>query len=508
MVFFSPLGRVFFFPMQLVCALIPCTARCNLLHTHAPLRAVPSARDAAGNLAAAPTQSMAAPAAGKEAIPTSHANVRSLGAGRGRRQRPSDVRGRPVRPRVARFHASAARPSIVIGGGGGRHARAQHAPRSATHGPSGRRIRAATFAPQTAPSRQPRPPRARWGRADAPTVPAPAVTAAAAASPLVGGPGSGGLRGTGGRGRPRQLRPPRARLRRAAAATVPVPTVTPDTATKHLVDGSGSGGRRGTGARRRPRQMQPPQDRCTRGSGGRPRTSGGVPPPTSRPRRLSRRPPLRNIVWAPSAAAAAAGQVRMCRRRHRARTRRHGGRRCIATCGRPGQRWQTRDRCARAPAAGAAAAGQVGACRRRLSRACARRNGGRRYVATGGRPRLGRRPLSWCAAVGGLFGCGSRCLARAVKLGEGFLREVARGRGGGRAIGTPGRAVDWPVATGAAPVACAAAAGWPGTGVPEAGAVAAGLVGAGARSARRPCAALRKGGRRTISILALFDIAM
>ena len=108
----------------------------------------------------------------------------------------------------------------------------------------------------------------------------------------------------------------------------------------------------------------------------------------------------------------------------------------------------------------------------------------------------------------GPFGCGSRCCARAVQLGAGVLRVGARGRGGGRAIGAPGRAVGWPAATAAAPVACAAAAGWPGTHVPVAGAVAAGLVGAGARSARRPCSALRKGRRRTNAILALLDIAM
>jgi len=64
--------------------------------------------------------------------------------------------------------------------------------------------------------------------------------------------------------------------------------------------------------------MQPPRDGCARGSGGHPRTSEGVPPPPPRPRPPSRRPPLRNIVWAPSAAAAVAGHVRTCRRSHRA----------------------------------------------------------------------------------------------------------------------------------------------------------------------------------------------
>ena len=186
--------------MQLVCALIPCTARRHRLRTHAPLRAVPSARDAAGNLAAARTQSITAPAAGITAVPTGHESVRSLGAGRGRRQRRNGMRGPPVRLRVA----AAATPAPHV------------------HTSSSAAGAAATHAHSTHPA---------W-RVAATTAPAPAVTAAAATSQLVGERGSGGHHGTGARGRPRQLRPAQDRCACAVASTASAPAVTAAAGTK------------------------------------------------------------------------------------------------------------------------------------------------------------------------------------------------------------------------------------------------------------------------------------
>jgi len=174
-----------------------------------------------------------------------------------------------LRPPQRRSQQATQSPGLsVLGGGGGSGrkmcARARSVPRSATHGPSGRRIRAATFAQPPAFSRQPKPPRARWGRAAAATAPAPAVMAGAAASLLVSGPGSGGRRGTGGRGRRRQLEPARAMWGRAAAATELAPAVAAAASASPLVGGPGSRGRRGTGGCERPRQLPLPRARWGR----------------------------------------------------------------------------------------------------------------------------------------------------------------------------------------------------------------------------------------------------
>jgi len=463
--FFSPLGGVFYFLMQLFCALIPRTVRGHRLHTPAPLRAGPSARDAAGSLAAAPTQSIAAPAAGTEAVPTGHAIARSLGAGRGRRQRRNDVLARPVRTPLG--HARPKRTTHPRG-----HLRPADSPQPPTQAATGqmgacrRRHRACTrrrggcrcIATCRRP-RQRRPPRDRWARAPA---------AAEASTGHVGAcrrRHRACTRRRGGRlcvatcRRPRQPRPPRDRWARAPAAAAAARGQVEACRQRHRACTRRNGGRRCIVSCRRPRQRRPLPDRwarapaaaaaatgevgaCRRSHRARAHRHEGHRYEAPRGRQRQRRLPQNRCAQAPAADAASERRVRTRQRRpppdewgraaaatapaaaitaataaeHRVgalgsggrrRTgahvlpqplrlrRRYGGRRCIATCGRPGQRWPTRDRCARAPAAGAAAAGQVGECRRHLSHACARRHGGRRYVAAVGRSRLGRGPLNW-----------------------------------------------------------------------------------------------------------------
>jgi len=463
--FFPPLGGFFYFLMHLVCALIPRTARGHRLDIHAPLRAVPSARDAAGNLAAAPTQIIAAPAAAPEAFPTGHAIARSLGAGRGRRQRPKDVRARPVRtplgharpkrtthPRGHLRPAASLQPPTQAATGQMGACRRRHRACTRRHG--GRRCIATCQRP-----RQRWPPRDRWARAPA---------AAGASTSHVGACRRRHRACTRRRGgclcvatcrRPRQPRPPRDRWVRAPAAVATATGQVGACRHRHRACTRRNGGRRCIASCRRPRQRRPPRDRWARAPAAAAAATGEVGACRCRHRgrahrheghryeapcgrQRQRRLPQNRCAQAPAADAAAERRVRTRQRRpppdewgraaaattpapaitaattadHRVgaigsggrrRTgahvlpqpprlrRRYGGRRCIAACGRPGQRWPTRDRCARAPAAGSAAAGQVGECRRRLSHACARRHGGRRDVATVGRSRLGRRPLNW-----------------------------------------------------------------------------------------------------------------
>ena len=193
---------------------------------------------------------------------------------------------------------------------------------------------------------------------------------------------------------------------------------------------------------------------------------------------------------------AATGQVRPCRRRHRARARRHGGRRYVEACGSPQQRRPPQNRSAQASAAAAAAVGEI--------RACRRSHGGHRCVATCAQPRQRRPPRDKCAhaaaaaapasagtatitaeRLAGAQGCGGgrpigalRWAAvsaarprQRLQLGAGVRCGVAR-----RAIGVLGRAVGSPAAAVAGPAPGRKAR------VPEAGAAAARLVRPGARS--------------------------
>ena len=230
--------------------------------------------------------------------------------------------------------------------------------------------------------------------------------------------------------------------------------------------------------------MQRPNDGCARGSGGRPRTSGGVPPPPPRPRPPSRRPPLRNIVWAPSAAAAAAGHVRTCRRSHCAcaavtaaavALQPMGARASVADAGQV--RASARSRCGRrGPGGGVppppqprlrspsrrpplrsncrtlevgASAAQLVSCggrpfRLRQPLPCPRR-AARRGHPTRESPRQKRRPRNWCARARGRLACGHRCRARRLCSRRGLAwHSCARGGGCGGGIGGRGRAVGSP----------------------------------------------------------------
>ena len=258
-----------------------------------------------------------------------------------------------------RCHASAACPHIVIGGGGGGHARAQHAPRLACRGhhrACARRHGGRRHVAACGRTRQRRPPRDRCARAPAAAAAGTGQVRVCRRQHSVCTRRHGGRRYVVTSRKPRHRRPPRERSARAAAtATAPAPAVTVAAGTLKHAGARGSGGRPKTGARRRPRQLRPPRERSARAaaataatavlqllgdrsSGGRRGKSAPVPPPTPRPRPPSRRPPLRNIWWAHLAAAAAKGQMRACCRGHRACARRHGGRRYVEACRRPRQR--------------------------------------------------------------------------------------------------------------------------------------------------------------------------
>jgi len=87
------------------------------------------------------------------------------------------------------------------------------------------------------------------------------------------------------------------------------------------------------------------------------------------------------------------------RKRQVSCARRHGGRRYVAACAQTRQRRPPRDRCVWALAAAAAATGQVHACRRKHS-VYSRRHGGRRYVVTCRQPRQRRPPRErWARAA-------------------------------------------------------------------------------------------------------------
>jgi len=204
-----------------------------------------------------------------------------------------------------RCHASAACARIVIGGGSGGHARAQHAPRLACRGhhrACARRHGGRRYVAACAQTRQRRPPRDTCVWALAAAAAATRQVHACRRQHSVYSRRHGGRRYVVTCRQPRQRRPPRERCARAAAtASPPAPAVTVAAATLQLVGDRSSGGRRGTGVH--------------------------VPPPQLHPRPPSRRPSLQNILWAHSAAAAAAGQMRACCRAHRACASRHGGRR-------------------------------------------------------------------------------------------------------------------------------------------------------------------------------------
>jgi len=468
--------------MQLVCVIVPCTARCHGLPAHTPLRPLlisPLALSTgaarvlthAGPCAAAPAQNMAAPAAVAAALPAqakcagapkagaAAAAILHAGVG-GALLRPPPPRQRSAAARVRSRRGRRPRPWCtrawgVLAGGGRRLASARQLCGCAQSGGGGRGLGA----------------RGRRGCAPAAVAASPALgscagvpKAGAAAAALVHA-GVGGAR----------LRPPPPRQCPAAARVClrrrrrPRPWCT-------RALGVLAGGRR---------RLASAEQLCgCAQSGGGGRGLGARRLEGCSPAAAAASPALGICAGVPKAEAAAAALVHAglggARLRPPPPRQRSAAARVCPKRGRRPRPW-----CARASGVRAGGRRRL-ASARQLCGSASGGGGGRGLGARGARRRpppprqrsaaarvclrRGRRPRPWCTRAWGVLACGRRLRTSAPQL-----HGCAQGGGGGRGLGARRRGGCSPAAAAAAP-----ALGSSGRS-PKAEAAAAGLVRAGLR---------------------------